>query len=1269
MKKLVSIVASLAISASAYTLDVQQGWQLKGALGDIKVSQFNKAGIVSVWSYDTQTKKWKAYLPNLSIDLSKYDIENLDTIKAGEGFWISSKKDISLALDSEVVNIDNYKLNFQPGWQLKGALKELSKSQFNKAGIVSVWSYDTQTKKWKAYLPNSSVDLSQYNIENLDTIKAGEGFWVDTKLSATTKNIGFVYQELNGLNVEGVANADIYVNGKKVATTKEDGSFDTSNLKENDNIVVKKAGYAVGYGTIKKGKVVVILQKDTSKKVVLSSSNGAQKIAKKGLSSSDGSINVIVNSMNSSNDITVSIVPFMSTMAAPKLNDIKVNGEVVPAKQLSVIGGGFINVENSNGKLLSENEIDGTFNFDVVENKMLGDLEDILNGDTDSTSFQKFSAKAYTQFKKLISDGIVDILTLQYENGKWVYKQKAKLVSYNKATKTPDGKITTVTKYKLEADGLDKLAPVAFVLKMNYLVGEANICTEEGGYKMFDGSIVTKNQSDANKTFSWINAPISNAVVIGDDSITSGADLTNANGCVTVDYKVPFLKPSFNVSFKKDKYYSDIVNCSVNPGGAKCEKATLYRVPETASIEGYVKNKITKAGIKDALVTLVNPEVLSADKIKTGDDNGDAYVKVGYMPNVTYTWTAVKYDENGKKVVEKVIKSGNSENDAKITENEIYNKLVKPFDNGESDFDAKYLTGNWELHIKAVHSFTNTSNKLTEEAFGNFGINLLMPKLAALMSGQLSEKKVQVVVDENGTQTTLPNGIKNAAIYGGFSLGFLYEYGAQNDKFNWTTRLLGDASDLKVKNNLSGVICSDYNSTSATNCNFDPISNKVDLRYIDIANDKLVYSKSLYPVALNVKFMAKHFADLLKVDPEGNGEIFIKSGFTLRTVFNGSIEVPTTDDDYNTTYKTYNNYVASYADIGGANSVEDVLDTKKISLVGQSAVAYKRKVITKDDGYYRINMIPPTLTNHLEIFAKAEGYKFDSNSDIKLVNDLEKGKVSKYDLYLEPIDSNVTIKPILINSFDGWQFKNLSNVKSVNWQVVTNPTDIKISGDWANEVWNKDSVSLLPDNYSATNGYIWFGDKDNGMFSDTAENTSSDLVKGEAITPLVDLTNYSFPVLKFDSWFEVESVDVAKGMYDQLNVGFIIPKAENGGKDSVVIYNNDGEAITVATDKYYSIKSLNPNFEPTIQDADVPYSNVGVGIEPKWVKYNINASGLAGYKVRFVFDFDSKDDLFNGFRGWGIDEVKVTNDLNDSIMLPPIVPTLNTTTTSNKKVR
>jgi hypothetical protein len=1272
--KLALIASAILVSANAdQTLNLKTGWNLVGTyISSVNVDKFNSANVV--WKY--KNGKWLAYSANSNIKnlINKKGYSTFDTLNSGEGFWVNTTTATTVTL---VGDPTSDQLDIKKGWNLLTLTSDKTISADIIKDAVSIWKWDNKNQKWAVYSSNASLKSliaaaeKKGLIETFNYINPGEGFWVysgdvNTLNLQTPPSIGFAYEMLDKLNAVPLANADVYINGIKVGTTDNTGKFSIENVSDGSTVVIKKKGFAVAYGVVKNGNVVILTQKDNNQKVTFSATNGSQKVAKKGITSQDGTVSLIASSAKVNKDITVSVVPFKSAANAPALNSVDVDGKVVPVDQLAIIGGALINVEDSKGNLLTPDEVDGTLSYKLVQNTILGDLDTILNGDYASAT--TFAKQAFDKFNEMLNNGLIDILVLQFEDGKWVYKGKGKLASYSKTTKTSDGNTTTTTKYKLETSNeLNKLEPTAFVLKMNYLTGKATICTKEAGYKMFDGSIVTTDDSNS-EPFEWINEPIPNVTVIGDDSVTDPAEITDNSGCVTVSYKVPFVSPTFNLALKKDGYYDTEVTCTADADGAKCSDAHMFKIPDTASIEGYVKNKVTKEGIDNALVTLVNPEVLSADKIKSGDDNGTAFVKVGYMPNVTYTWEAVKYDDNNssKVVVDKIIKQGKGDPKyAKLSEKEIYDVLVKPFDNSTNDFDAKYLTGNWELRVKAFHQFSNDAN-MTEEAIGNFDIDLLMTKLASFMSGQLSEK--QVVVDENGNEVN--TSIKNAAIYGGFSLGFLYEYGAQNDKFEWQTTLLG-ATD-----GYDGLICNDYNASDVFKCQEDPIASKINVNYVNIAKgDVLTYKKSLYPVGFNVKFMAKHFADLLNPDPacfnddSCKDDPFLISGFTLRTLFKGEIDVPKTDENYNVTYEKYSQYIASYADVVGVKHVSDVLDTDKISLVGSSTTAYLRQVITKDNGYYRINMIPPKLSGDLEIFAKAEGYKFDSNSDIKLVNDLEAGKVSEYDLYLEPVDGNVTpVKPV--TSFDDWNFTNECSVEDVKWQVVTNPTDIFVSNtDWANTVWGEDNVSLLPDLNTTTNGYVWFGDKDTGMFSDTGDNTSSGAVCGKAITPTIDLTNYSFPVLTFDSWFEVESVDVAKYQYDQLDIGFIIPSSENSGSKTVTIYNSNGDAVTVNTDTYYPLDKLNPDYEPDIQDPKVPYSSAGVGVLPVWKKYTVPVDGLAGYKVKFVFNFHSNDSLFNGFRGWGVDNVQITNSMDDVLSLPPMTPDIEGVNVSAKKVR
>jgi hypothetical protein len=90
MKKTLSILTCLVLSAGAYTLNVQPGWQLEGALSDINVADFNNTNIISVLAWDKNSKKWMAYIPNKNINLVNYGVENLEKIQKGEGYWINS---------------------------------------------------------------------------------------------------------------------------------------------------------------------------------------------------------------------------------------------------------------------------------------------------------------------------------------------------------------------------------------------------------------------------------------------------------------------------------------------------------------------------------------------------------------------------------------------------------------------------------------------------------------------------------------------------------------------------------------------------------------------------------------------------------------------------------------------------------------------------------------------------------------------------------------------------------------------------------------------------------------------------------------------------------------------------------------------------------------------------------------------------------------------------------------------------------------------------
>jgi len=242
--------------------------------------------------------------------------------------------------------------------------------------------------------------------------------------------------------------------------------------------------------------------------------------------------------------------------AAPELNDLTVNSVKVPAYQLAVIGGGFINVYDTNGKPLSQTDLsDVSLTFTAKEKKFLGDLEQILNGFTEvsSTNFQLFADDAFQKIQSEIDKGKTKLYTLQYLNGKWEYIGDAIIKKYEKTKKADNGSIIKYNKYLLTtAPGVkfEKLAPFAFAMKVDFLKGTAKLCVKEGGYKMFDGTIVTSKASDNKTKFDWIDKPVSNATSIGDDNIINSKDFTGEDGCIEVSYKVPGISPKIEVAFQ-----------------------------------------------------------------------------------------------------------------------------------------------------------------------------------------------------------------------------------------------------------------------------------------------------------------------------------------------------------------------------------------------------------------------------------------------------------------------------------------------------------------------------------------------------------------------------------------------------------------------------------------------------------------------------------------------------------------------------------------------
>jgi len=120
----------------------------------------------------------------------------------------------------------------------------------------------------------------------------------------------------------------------------------------------------------------------------------------------------------------------------------------------------------------------------------------------------------------------------------------------------------------------------------------------------------------------------------------------------------------------------------------------------------------------------------------------------------------------------------------------------------------------------------------------------------------------------------------------------------------------------------------------------------------------------------------------------------------------------------------------------------------------------------------------------------------------------------------------------------------------------------------------------------------------------------------------LDLTGYSSGRMSFWTWWEIEGYKPATG-YDVMQV--FIAKGPS--------YNN-----------WTSLGFLNPTSDPVITSSGEAYTSGGSHQPGIWVNHSFDLSPYIGGKIKIKFSFNTIDQFYNGFRGWFIDDIVVTNE-------------------------
>jgi Immune inhibitor A peptidase M6 len=209
------------------------------------------------------------------------------------------------------------------------------------------------------------------------------------------------------------------------------------------------------------------------------------------------------------------------------------------------------------------------------------------------------------------------------------------------------------------------------------------------------------------------------------------------------------------------------------------------------------------------------------------------------------------------------------------------------------------------------------------------------------------------------------------------------------------------------------------------------------------------------------------------------------------------------------------------------------------------------------------------------------------------------------------------------------------------WHAQSRPQDIAVKAPEINPGMVTIPSGNLPPAFSG-NQAAWYGEASTGTFCGSGWSisqapksgcTSTGANSGTLTSPTFNLNGALSAILRFRGWWEIEGVNADD--YDVMQVE----------------YSTDGGTSWTATGR------LNPADNPAGRH-DQSYSNNGLATEPGWKEYLVDLStaiGSSNVKIRFAFD--TEDSLYNGFRGWLVDDVVVSTPFDASA---PIVRDVTT---------
>jgi hypothetical protein len=351
--------------------------------------------------------------------------------------------------------------------------------------------------------------------------------------------------------------------------------------------------------------------------------------------------------------------------------------------------------------------------------------------------------------------------------------------------------------------------------------------------------------------------------------------------------------------------------------------------------------------------------------------------------------------------------------------------------------------------------------------------------------------------------------------------------------------------------------------------------------------------------------------------------VFTRPGY--KTMFSSNIDIDPSKGNPFVAFLPVKESIAT--PVGGITGVVRTTDGREIPNASIAISAqneeisngYFSSVSSNENGQYYIGAIPLQSTAEFKVRCISDGYKMDIIQNVNISQN--EMVVIDFVMFEAPPPTQIFHEDFE-DPLTNWEMEGL-------WNVHKNETIFnEMNPEYVILAPNDYSEGAMPDSYKGISS-IWYGNKETGNYLgeqspydyELSGGTSVAKNRGTLISPIINLSNLEEASFNFWSWFEIESVNPNQTGYDLMEIHVI--------KSSGVPEQ---------------LGKLNPYTDPIIPDRKpIPFTSGGFNQLPAWKYHEFDLTEYVGSSIRLQFVFDTRDGLYNGFRGWIIDEITVTD--------------------------